>query len=1181
MRLFCFDCRKIFGLAWIFFFFVSRASAQLPDFHVQLLNESNGIQTSNITALARDADGFLWVLSNRMVQRYDGQDATRIEIRDEELLDLAIDSGNRVWVSTLSGIKRYVNDFRGFVPVTISGPAGVRFNKLCAGTGGRLWAMSSHGVYVYNNKNQAFEPYLIKGLSASRFDRRLLTEYKDRLFFTSGSAIHIWNITAGKLTEIPFQNVRNITPVSDSLIWLTDWNLQPFELNLSTGEFSPLRLNRFLPALPTPFILIKNAFPLSSGEYFVSTSHGCYRYDVVSGTFRKCSLYHTGIRLRDDENAFANYYDQERNFWMILDEGIVFFKPQVHTIGWLRSQGGTSNSWSNDVRAIVEDDKENLWLATLNGFTKLNISSGESRSYRPFSASDGYSFPSVRGLSYDGNNLIVGPTNGGLLIFNPATERFRKPVIVAENRDSLQQLLESDFISHIYTRKNGQRLVLAKSATYVLYDDDYKIKLVPLSGIAVNAQVAAEDGNGRIWFGTFDGIVCTDDKFTVLFTDTLLTPSRLVTAILAKDRSTMLVGSIGLFEYNYSGGKLTKKQIIPELANQRIHLLFSDRLGKLWIGADNGLYRYTSQTGKLEWFDVSDNIQNKRFNTASVTRASNGYVFLGGYNGLNYLVPEKIASRAEKLNVIVSAIRVNQDDSSYQSASYPIQLKYGQHSLEFRFTTPYFHNPQKVQYRYRMQGLDTGWIYNGRNNVVRFSSLAPGEYNFRVAATLDGINWFNGKRTYSFIIRPAFWQTGWFIALCALLVAAGLYIFYRNYRNRMRRKEMQKMIDYFALSGHDHSTVDDILWDIARNCISRLEFEDCVIYMLDEERKVLVQKAAYGLKNPTEREIYNPIEIPLGKGIVGSVAASGKPELIHDTSKDPRYIVDDANRLSELSVPIVYGEKVLGVIDSEHHKKNFFDSTHLSVLLSVASICSSKIAKVRAQQASLEKEAQMRELDHLMKESRLAALQSQMNPHFIFNAMNSIQRFTLENDVENANRYISRFSRLLRMVLQHSERNTITLEDELQMLQLYLEIESLRMSNGFSFQIEVDEEIETDAVKIPGMIVQPFVENALTHGLAARHGEKLLTVRFFMPEDHVLLCEVTDNGIGREKASLLKKKKEALLPHQSKGIGLVKERLSLYDRQSVESIDFIDLYNDMGEPAGTKVKIGIPILPVS
>lgn len=144
----------------------------------------------------------------------------------------------------------------------------------------------------------------------------------------------------------------------------------------------------------------------------------------------------------------------------------------------------------------------------------------------------------------------------------------------------------------------------------------------------------------------------------------------------------------------------------------------------------------------------------------------------------------------------------------------------------------------------------------------------------------------------------------------------------RNRKSKRQREnlEIEKAINHLATSLHEQDGVDAILWDVTRNCISRLDFEDCVIYLVDEGKRVLVQKAAWGPKTTEENKILNPIEIPIGRGIVGSVAESGNPEIIPDTTKDGRYIVDDAHRLSELTVPIVYDGKVLGVIDSEHSK---------------------------------------------------------------------------------------------------------------------------------------------------------------------------------------------------------------------------------------------------------------------
>ncbi|HEX6226782.1 MAG TPA: tetratricopeptide repeat protein [Chryseolinea sp.] len=162
------------------------------------------------------------------------------------------------------------------------------------------------------------------------------------------------------------------------------------------------------------------------------------------------------------------------------------------------------------------------------------------------------------------------------------------------------------------------------------------------------------------------------------------------------------------------------------------------------------------------------------------------------------------------------------------------------------------------------------------------------------------------------------------------------------------RRETDQTINYFATSLFGKNEEEEILWDVAKNCVARLGFVDCVIYLLDESKEVLIQKAAYGTKNPQDFVIHSPLRIPLGKGIVGAVAQSGKAEIVNDASKDSRYIVDDEARLSELAVPLIYQNKVIGVIDSEHPERNFFKQFHLEALTTIASICSSKISQARA-----------------------------------------------------------------------------------------------------------------------------------------------------------------------------------------------------------------------------------------
>lgn len=139
--------------------------------------------------------------------------------------------------------------------------------------------------------------------------------------------------------------------------------------------------------------------------------------------------------------------------------------------------------------------------------------------------------------------------------------------------------------------------------------------------------------------------------------------------------------------------------------------------------------------------------------------------------------------------------------------------------------------------------------------------------------------------------------------------------------------------------------IDDVLWDVANGTVAQLGLEDCVIYLVDESAGHLVQRAAFGPKNPRGREILAPITIPMGKGIVGTVARTGVVERIADVRLDPRYITDDQARLSELAVPLFFRERVIGVIDSEHSRRDFFTEEHERLFVAIAAITASRVGR--------------------------------------------------------------------------------------------------------------------------------------------------------------------------------------------------------------------------------------------
>lgn len=213
-----------------------------------------------------------------------------------------------------------------------------------------------------------------------------------------------------------------------------------------------------------------------------------------------------------------------------------------------------------------------------------------------------------------------------------------------------------------------------------------------------------------------------------------------------------------------------------------------------------------------------------------------------------------------------------------------------------------------------------------------------------------------------------------------------------------------------------------------------------------------------------------------------------------------------------------------------------------------------------------------RELALILSNLEYRALKTQMNPHFIFNAINSIQSLiTASNNIESL-RYISKFSKLLRSVLENSEKNLIPLEAELKNLRLYIELEHLRLNYRLDYEILVSEDIIPENEHVPPLILQPFVENSIWHGFPQKVGEKKLKINVHAKKD-ILYCEIIDNGIGRKNSETMKRMRK---PSDSKGVSITKKRLDILNRGLVnDSLNFEDLVEGDGKASGTKVTLKI------
>lgn len=205
-------------------------------------------------------------------------------------------------------------------------------------------------------------------------------------------------------------------------------------------------------------------------------------------------------------------------------------------------------------------------------------------------------------------------------------------------------------------------------------------------------------------------------------------------------------------------------------------------------------------------------------------------------------------------------------------------------------------------------------------------------------------------------------------------------------------------------------------------------------------------------------------------------------------------------------------------------------------------------------------------------------LRSQMNPHFLFNSLNSIKLYIINNEQKNAVHYLNKFSKLVRKILEASSQKEIPLSEELDTMELYMNIENIRFSNEIDFKIAVEKDINVDNIKIPSLTLQPFLENSLWHGLSPKTGDKKIRINVKHKNKGHVTIEIVDNGIGRTMAEV--NKENRVLKRKSLGIRITKERLANFakDYQNKFDVAIMDLFDENGNPNGTKVILDIPTI---
>lgn len=671
-----------------------------------------------------------------------------------------------------------------------------------------------------------------------------------------------------------------------------------------------------------------------------------------------------------------------------------------------------------------------------------------------------------------------------------------------------------------------------------------------------SVSFVTKDKEGNIWMSTLgNGIyMLSNDKVLTFNTEYGLSDNELF-AITGNDKGDIFIGTqSGTINYLRPNGSIQILQTgLDSRRYDRIRALALDHKENLWVGSDAGLVVF----GMDKNFDIQ--------NIKSIAINDKDNIFIGSTGGL-YLINNQYATK-ELWNERVNAIAPIKDGKAWLGSNNGLYFYDGK-TVKIEVGNPL--------YRYRINDLlvldnnmlcictaGNGILIKNGNTVSQLTKKDGLTSNVctDIYRSADGEIWMASNRGVSKFSLENGQPRGIFSYTESEFLSSnevrGVYV-----RNDTVWAATSAGLSYIErVSNAEKSTLPPTFYitDIRVNGRDTALTTDYDLEYYQNDIQVAYTGISY--KSGSQVRYRYQLEGWSEDWVETSSKVAHFPYL-----QSGHYVF----RIQAISIDGKMSEerKISFTIRSPWWKTPFFILSVSIIVLGLAGGFINNNIKNREDKIQLKKQ---------ISESESMALRAQMNPHFIFNALNSIQHFITMEDEVSANYYLSQFAKLIRRVLENSKTTLISLEDEITTLTIYLKLEALRFEGKFNYEINVEEDIDTYDVELPSMIIQPFAENAIWHGLMPKQdGTPTLIINFKRDVEN-LICEVIDNGIGREAAAKVSKKN--LSAHQSTGISNTIKRLDLMSKREKKKarVEFVDL-KEGDKSLGTKVIVRIPFL---
>ncbi len=833
--------RIIFSTIVITLLFSSILKAQEENITFDRVSLKQGLSQSSVNCILQDSRGFMWFGTNDGLNRFDGYEFTVFlnqpddpgSISDVRISCLYETMDGTLWIGTLfGGLNWYNRELEKFDFLRYSSPDKniedidrincisetpdslmwlgtnyglVRFDKtnfkgktyihipdepnslrsniinfLYCDTDGFLWIATDNGLNKYDYKNEKFTHYLNIGSDSSSLSNNRVNHISESrngiLWISTQVGLNMFNKNTGVFTALIHDPV-NKNSLSDNHISssLQDksgiyW-IGTNDGGLNRLDYENTNIIRYNSDIYNQGSLINNKvlalYEDRSGVIWVSTYlGGLQKFDPGNRKFIHYKTLKSALSNTASDVVRTVYEDSRGILWIGSDQSgfVKFDRKNSQTEKYLHSPDDPNSIAANKIRTIYEDKSGDLWVGTEgSALNKFNRKTGKFTRYI-FSSKDmsRISYNSVRAIHEDKkNNFWIGTYGSGLKIFDREKEEFTTTFEYSDNSNESR-------IEHVWA----------------LY----------------------EDNSGIIWIGCSEGLTKHDPEsgsfisYWAVSGDTTSLSKNLVMSICEDKAGNLWVGTYagGINRFNRESETFCHYREEHGLPNDIIYGILCDDDGYLWLSTNNGICKFNPQTLKCKNYDVKDGLQSDEFNSGSYFKSKNGEMFFGGINGFNTFFPDEVKNNPYIPDIVVTGFYVlnekifpgeNSVLHKSISESDEIELKYNENVFSFEYSSLHYSSPDKNLYAYKLEGFEDDWNYVGNRRFVRYTSLEPGDYIFRVKGTNNNGEWNKTGESVKIRILAPFWMTSWF-RLVASLSLFGL--FYSVYKMRIRTVENQR-----------------------------------------------------------------------------------------------------------------------------------------------------------------------------------------------------------------------------------------------------------------------------------------------------------------------------------------------------------------------------------------------------